>query len=233
MYPYKDSIIVIMRHLTFASLASIFLLTVAARTARADEAPPSAAAVTAASPTPPSTPEPPTVAPASDPAKVSPFSHEATSLTQPAKPLRPYPALGGHLGFAVPIVTLSGNNTGIGKDFVTVGLTPGITLHLDEKWAIDFEFIAFNELKNTPAATTFVVDPGIIRKFDGFIAGLRVATQVGAPTNGALVPIFVLPFKVSEHVVYFVEGDIPLFLRDGGNKAEGSATFLFQSGFGF
>ncbi len=144
-----------------------------------------------------------------------------------------FPAVGGHLGFALPIATFGRNSTVIGKDFVTAGLTPGLTVHLDEKWAIDFEFIAFNELKNGPARTTFVVDPGILRKFDGFVLGARVATQVGAPTNAGIVPIFVLPLKISEKLVYFFEADIPLFLRDNGRKAEGTATFLFQSGFGF
>jgi hypothetical protein len=162
----------------------------------------------------------------------SPTAAPAVPAT-PVESGKQFPAVGGHLGFALPIATVGGNNTVIGDDFVTVGLTPGLTVHLDEKWAIDFEFIAFNELKNTPARTTFVVDPGIIRKFDGFVLGARVATQVGAPTNAGLVPIFVLPFKISEKVVYFVEADVPLFLRDNGRKAEGTATFLFQSGFGF
>jgi hypothetical protein len=162
----------------------------------------------------------------------SPTAAPAVPAT-PVESGKQFPAVGGHLGFALPIATLSGDSTVIGEDFVTVGLTPGLTVHLDEKWAIDFEFIAFNELKNTPARTTFVVDPGIIRKFDGFVLGARVATQVGAPTNAGVVPIFVLPFKISEKAVYFVEADVPLFLRDNGKKAEGSATFLFQSGFGF
>lgn len=144
-----------------------------------------------------------------------------------------YPAIGGHLGIAVPIVTFGSKTTTIGSDFATLGITPGITVHLDENWAIDFEFIAFNELKNTPSATTFVVDPGILRKFDGFIAGLRVATQVGAPSNVGLVPIFVLPFKISNRLAYFIEADVPLFLRDDGTKMRASATALFQTGIGF
>ena len=144
-----------------------------------------------------------------------------------------YPAIGGHLGMAVPIVTFGSKTTTIGSDFATLGITPGITVHLDDKWAIDFEFIAFNELKNTPAATTFVVDPGILRKFDGFIAGLRVATQVGAPSNVGLVPIFVLPFKISNRLAYFIEADVPLFVRDDGTKMRASATALFQTGIGF
>lgn len=144
-----------------------------------------------------------------------------------------YPRVGGHVGMALPVLTLAKTSTFVGSDFVTVGLTPGITVHLDEHWAIDFEFIALNEVKNTPSATTFVVDPGIIRKFDGFAAGLRVATQVGAPTNVGLVPIIVVPFKVSDQLSYFIEADAPLFLRDSGTSMDPSATLLLQTGVSF
>lgn len=154
-----------------------------------------------------------------------------------------YPRVGGHLGMALPVVTVGKETTVVGGDFVTLGITPGITIHLDEKWAIDFEFIAMNEVKNTPAATTFVVDPGVIRKFESFSAGLRVATQVGAPTNVGLVPIIVIPFKISDKISYFIEGDLPLFLRDTvvagapgappTTEMQPSATFLFQTGVGF
>ena len=184
----------------------------------------------------PMTQEAPTVAPASDPAHASPSTQPGASITEPPRAVpQQYPAVGGHLGFALPIVTVSGDTTVIGKDFVNVGLTPGMTVHLDDKWAIDFEFIAFNALRprDSHGNTTLVVDPGIIRKFDGFVAGLRVATQVGAPMNSALVPIFVLPIKVSKRSVYFLEADAPIFVRDNGRKAEVSGTFLFQSGFGF
>jgi hypothetical protein len=153
--------------------------------------------------------------------------------TAPTGSRKQFPALGGHLGFAVPIGTLSKHTTVIGDDFFTLGLTPGLTVHLDDKWAVDFEFIAFNEIKNSPSATTFVVDPGVIRKFDGFVAGLRVASRVGFPTNVGIVPIFVLPVRISETLVYFFEADIPVFFVDNGAGAQASATFLFQSGFGF
>lgn len=168
------------------------------------------------------------------PAPTAEASPGKTPAPSPDAPLKVYPAPGAHLGMALPILTIgAAETTTIGSDFVNVGLTPGLTLHLDEKWALDFEFIAFNDLKSQGARTTFVVDPGILRKFDGFVAGLRVATQVGAPTNAGVVPIFVLPFKLSDRSVYFVELDIPLFVRDNGKKPEGSATVLFQTGFGF
>lgn len=155
----------------------------------------------------------------------------STAFAQSAPPSGP--RLGGHLGTALPIVTFGKQTTVIGRDFTTVGLTPGVTFHLDDQWAIDFEFIAFNELKNTPAATTFIVDPGVLRKFAGFTAGLRVATQVGAPSNVGLVPIVVVPVKLSEKLSAFVEADVPLFLRDVGGELTPSATLLFQTGVAF
>jgi hypothetical protein len=154
-----------------------------------------------------------------------------TASAQTAAPTGP--RLGGHLGTAVPIVTFGRETTLIGRDFTTIGLTPGVTFHLDDKWAIDFEFIAFNEVKKTPAPTTFIVDPGVLRKFDGFTAGLRVATQVGAPTNIGLVPIVVVPMKINDQLSYFVEADVPLFLRDDGTKMQPSATLLLQTGVAF
>ena len=199
---------------------ALVILGAATSSARADDTSPQGGTETKATATPNTAGESPGVVPA------LPAKKEDQSASS-------YPAIGGHLGTALPIVTFGSKTTTIGSDFATVGLTPGVTVHLDEHWAIDFEFIAFNELKNTPAATTFVVDPGILRKFDGFIAGLRVATQVGATTNVGLVPIFVLPIKISNRLAWFFEADVPLFLRDDGTKLRASATGLFQTGVGF
>lgn len=161
-------------------------------------------------------------------------AQSAPSADRPPSPASQAPTVvGGHFGMALPIATLARKSSVIGDDFVTVGLTPGVTVHLDERWAIDFEFIAFDELKKTPSATTLVVDPGVLYKRDGFVTGLRVAMQVGAPTNVGLVPIVVVPIKVSERLSWFVEGDLPLFLRDDGDKLRPSATLLFQTGVGF
>lgn len=145
-----------------------------------------------------------------------------------------YPRVGGHLGFAVPILTVASEVTAIGGDFVAIGLTPGLTVKLSERWAVDFEFIALNELKNTPAATTYVVDPGVVYTGDSLSAGLRVATQVGAPTNIGLVPIVVLPVaKLADNLTYYVEADVPMFLRDGGTEMKPSIGLQLQSGVAF
>jgi hypothetical protein len=159
------------------------------------------------------------------------FQSSARAEDEPAPVTR---SVGGHLGFALPVLTIaSPENTVIGQDFVNVGITPGITVHLNEHWSIDFEFIAFNKWKGSTTATTFVVDPGVVYSFGSLAAGLRVATEVGAPRNIGIVPIIVKPFALGKGISYFLELDLPVFMRDNGSEMKPSLTVLFQSGIGF
>lgn len=132
--------------------------------------------------------------------------------------------LGGHLGLAIPLVSISSKTTGIGSDFVTIGISAGVTMKLTTHWAFDFEFVAYNEFKATPAETSFVVDPGVLYNFGPVVVGGRVATKLGAGelTNVGIVPIVVVPFKITEHLSYFVEADVPIFFTD--NETSASAT---------
>lgn len=143
--------------------------------------------------------------------------------------------VGGHLGFALPILTLSKDpdTTLIGRDFINVGVTPGITVHLSDRWSVDFEFIAFNSWNSGTQKATFVVDPGVVYAFDHFSAGLRVATEIGAARNIGLVPIIVKGFDIGNGLSYFVELDLPVFMRDNGASMRPSLTVLFQSGIAF
>ncbi len=144
----------------------------------------------------------------------------------------PWPRLGGHLGLALPVVSVGGGGASVfGKNHASVGLTPGVTFKLDEHWRIDFEFVALNDFKNG-GATTLVVDPGVLYSFGSFTAGLRVATQVGAPANFGVVPIAVLPFALTDKFTYFVELDLPLFFRDA-NGVQASVTAQLQTGVAF
>ncbi|MBX3211321.1 MAG: hypothetical protein KF850_04750 [Labilithrix sp.] len=162
---------------------------------------------------------------------LSTFARSTSALADEGpQPTPSSPRIGGHLGIAVPVLTMGDRFTAIGADFVSIGITPGVTVKLDERWSIDFEFIAMNELKRTPAATTFIVDPGVVYNAGAVSAGLRVATQVGAPTNVGLVPIVVLPFRLRDGLAAFIEGDVPMFLRDGGDGMQPSIGFQFQSG---
>lgn len=140
------------------------------------------------------------------------------------------PWVGGHVNFALPLVEFrtghekfpAGAGPGravlaIGRDFGTLGLAPGITVHLNERWAIDFEFVAYSDWKND--ITSVVFDPGVWYKFDKITLGLRTAVHIGQPPNWGLIPILIKGWPVGL-VNLFVEFDLPMFVtdwdRDGG-----------------
>lgn len=174
----------------------------------------------------------------------------------PAKAAAPdfprWPRVGGHFGLALPIAAFDNDGTTvIGRDFAQVGITPDITIKIAERWAVDFEFIGFSRWDlSTPARshTIFVVDPGVVYNFGPVAAGLRLATQIGegVPLNFGLVPIIVVPFKITSKLSYFLELDLPVFvsaiagvpptaLSPAGtsDRVIGSLTILLQTGFAF
>jgi hypothetical protein len=152
----------------------------------------------------------------------------------------PSPQVGGHLGFALPLASWGGGPpTAIGRDFFQLGITPGVTLKLDSHWSIDFEFIAFSRWQNgSNSRTIWVADPGVLYNFGRVVVGLRAAMQIGQtiPFNFGLVPIVVVPFKISKRVSSFLEFDLPIFIfggKDALSAATPSITPLFQTGFAF
>jgi hypothetical protein len=182
----------------------------------------------------------------------------AADEAPPAKAAAPefphWPRVGGHFGIAIPIAAFDNDGaTAIGRDFVQVGITPGITLKLSDRWAIDFEFIGFARWDRNPPGTpdkshtVFVVDPGVVYNFGPVAGGVRLAVQIGegVPMNYGIVPIVVVPFKVTKKVSYFLELDLPVFIVAKAGVAAtattpaqdsrviGSLTILLQSGFAF
>jgi hypothetical protein len=169
----------------------------------------------------------------------------------PAKAAPPsWPRVGGHFGLALPIFSV--NNDGffaIGRDFGQLGVTPGITVKLNDRWAIDFEFIAasrWERLANGTEVTRslVVVDPGVVYNWGRVSTGLRLAVTVGesVPFNFALVPIVVVPFKISDKLSYFLELDLPVTIAfltakpsvpGSVDRVTGELTMLLQTGFAF
>lgn len=176
----------------------------------------------------------------------------------PAKAAAPefpgWPRVGGHFGLAISIAAFDNDGTtAIGRDFVQIGITPGITVKITERWAVDFEFIGFSRWDLNPPGTPnkshtiFVVDPGVVYNFGPVAGGLRLATQIGegVPLNFGIVPIVVVPFKVTKRLSYFLELDLPVFVMATpgvpataltaatDSRVIGSLTILLQTGFAF
>jgi hypothetical protein len=144
-----------------------------------------------------------------------------------------WPRLGGHVGLAIPVVKFeTGGTTAIGADFIQLGLAPGITLKLDEHWAIDLESVAYTTWQfadgATPAraSTSFVVDPGVIYNCGSVAGGLRVAVQVGEqiPFNAGLIPLVNVGLFPLGKLKGFIELDLPFFVLG----QPGSTTVSFS-----
>ena len=180
-----------------------------------------------------------------------PRAQEAPPAKAAAPEFPSWPRVGGHFGLALPIVAFDNDGTTVlGRDFAQVGVTPGITIKIAERWAVDLEFIGFGRWDlTTPARshTVFVVDPGVVYNFGPVAGGLRLATQIGegVPLNFGLVPIVVVPFKISSKLSYFLELDLPVFVTATAgvpataltqgveSRVIGSLTILLQTGFSF
>lgn len=146
-----------------------------------------------------------------------------------------WPKLGGHWGIVIPIVSFTDEDTtAIFADFIQVGIAPGVTVKLNKKWSIDFEFIGFTRWRfsddGTPASasTSIVVDPGVVYDFGEFSGGLRTAVQVGSgvPFNLGLVPIINKGFPIHDGLKWFVELDLPFFIT--GRPGHGGVSFSPQ-----
>lgn len=154
-----------------------------------------------------------------------------------------WPRLGGHVGLAVPIVKIAtGGVTAIGADFIQIGIVPGVTIKLDEHWAMDLEGVGYTTWQfaegATPAraSTAFVVDPGVIYNFGSFATGLRLGTQIGegVPFNGGLIPLVNFGLFPLGKFKWFAELDLPFFvLGEPGSSATVSFSPQIHTGVSF
>ena len=122
------------------------------------------------------------------------------------------PWVGGHVGIAIQLAEISKDSKIIGDDFGTIGLAPGITVHLSDRWAIDFETVAYSDYANS--SSFFVVDPGLLYKFDRLALGIRAAVNTRSFDNWGFIPIINKGWSVGL-IKLFVELDLPIFITDG------------------
>jgi hypothetical protein len=142
--------------------------------------------------------------------------------------------VGGHVGIATPLVTLKsqGNSTSIANTGVI--LDPiGVTVHLTNSVAIDFEMVVIDAVAPKPTSTGLIVDPGIIYNAGPVALGLRLAFQpVGGPNQPASVGLIPL---VNRGLInfglgtWFAEVAFPTFIIDNGVQF----NVVLHTGIGF
>jgi hypothetical protein len=133
------------------------------------------------------------------------------SRAQQAGPAEPTAkTVGGHVGVATPLVTVSEETTTIADQFTL--LTPiGIGFKVAPRVAVDFETVVATPIDQGGATTGLVVDPGVIYDLGGVALGLRVAFRIGAPANVGLIPLVNAGLVDLDGATWFVEAAFPTF----------------------
>lgn len=166
-----------------------------------------------------------------------------SSSSSGAEDASTWPRLGGHVGLAVPIVKIAtGGTTAIGADFLQLGIASGVTIKLDEHWAVDLEGVGYTTWQfadggtSARASTSFVVDPGVIYGCGSFATGLRAGVQIGegVPFNLGLIPLVNFGLFPLGKLKWFAELDLPFFvLGEPGSSAAVSFSPQIQTGVSF
>jgi hypothetical protein len=152
--------------------------------------------------------------------------------------------VGGHVGLATPLVTVSKKTTTIGDEFTL--LTPiGVTVKPGGKLAVDFEVVVANPISK-PGDTGLVVDPGIVYNWGSFATGLRLAFKINSITNVGLIPLINVPLADLGGAGWFVEAAFPTFISSElddtpagapapvtTHHARGEFNVVFHTGIGF
>ncbi len=139
--------------------------------------------------------------------------------------------VGGHVGIATPLVTVtSDDTTDIGDSFV-LAAPIGITVKLGERLAVDFETIVQNPV-DPRGETTFVVDPGLIYDAGPVALGLRLASAIGKPANVGVIPLINRGLAPVGGGTWFVEAAFPMFARSDPDP-DFTLDVVVHTGIGF
>ena len=153
------------------------------------------------------------------------------------------PSVGGHIGLATPIVTVSKTTTTIG-DGLTL-LTPlGVTVKPGGKLAIDFEVVVATPVSK-PDGNGLVIDPGIVYNWGAFATGLRLAFKTNHVTNVGVIPLINFGLADLGGATWFIEAAFPTFVESEADEvpvgsteapkhhARGEFNAVLHTGFGF
>ena len=144
--------------------------------------------------------------------------------------------LGGHIGVAVPLITLQGYTSSTYaapalqksqtiSDQFTLAFPIGITVKTSRRVSFDFEVVVQTSI-NPTGETGLTIDPGVIYDFGPVAAGLRLAVPIGVtPAAIGLIPLLHRTIVDVKGASWFVEADFPtLYHGSGAPVANNGAT---------
>jgi hypothetical protein len=131
-------------------------------------------------------------------------------------PARAQDVLGGHFGFALPLVTRSGDETITLGDQFKISFPFGVNIKTSEKVSVDMELVP--TIQKSPYIVTLTVHPGVLYALpDKYVAGIRMAFDVNQPSWG-FTPL--LHRNIAQFGTYplFAELDVPIRFQDQNNS---------------
>ncbi len=139
--------------------------------------------------------------------------------------------VGGHIGVAAPLVTVTSDDTTNIADNTVIVNPIGVTVKLTERLAVDFETQVVSPV-DPRGDTGFVVAPGVVYNAGPAALGLRLAFVTGAPANVGLIPLINRGIVNLGAATWFIEAAFPTFLH---SDPDPDVTFdvVLHTGIGF
>ena len=154
-----------------------------------------------------------------------------------AQPARAQDTVGGHIGFALPLVTREDGQTRNLADHFAIDFPVGITVKTKGRAAFDLEIVSTVEA--APRVVSVTIHPGVLWAVGkGYSVGIRAAFVANSAVYG-FTPLLnkSWPIKGGEDGFfkeYFVEADLPVrFSRPVGGPSTDPVTFAMHFGLGF
>jgi hypothetical protein len=161
--------------------------------------------------------------------------------------------IGGHVGVAVPLVTVQGYTSGahaaaplegtttVSDEFI-LQIPIGVTVRTSRRLSVDFEVIVGTSV-NPTGETALTVDPGVIYDWGPLATGLRLAVPIGAtPMAMGLIPLVNRGIAQIGGATWFIEAAFPIMFHAGGAPTRVNTTgtnsrvewsTVLHTGFGF
>jgi hypothetical protein len=140
-------------------------------------------------------------------------AQEAAPVAPPAADQAPKGNAGGHLGVAVPLVTVTDEETTTVSDQFTLAHPIGVGVKVSRRLTVDFEVVVSNPI-DPVGPTGLVIDPGVVYDLGPVALGLRAAFQIGQTANIGAVPLVNKGLVDLGGATWFIEAAFPTFYSD-------------------